>query len=366
MGANVLGAEDEPTLGRMERNFCSYFGVTPSLPKIKKKVPTIQNRERASVTTIRDVQTEMADSFKKEKLEEVYKKLAEIEKLKDESQSMIDALKIERSLELNTNSPVENSRSEGGLIFDFTKTPDANSFSLPAYFHKNMQSLQGNLPLTIFNRAWQQAASDNHVDYRKQDKEIEKYRGHPYPGEWTQSRFEWNENMDSFISSCRDTYRFVGFADALETHKKNVITIFKQQRSWVVAFRYDLTIRKATFAIRNPGESIPNPALEPPGLLNEIYYSARAQDDLNTEDNPYRKGGPKMGRNPYSDIVSESTSTVTNRQTAGPSSTYNNETNRYKPQSPYGNYRGKRFNPNYKKPELQKPDGKEKIREKKL
>lgn len=98
---------------------------------------------------------------------------------------------------------------------------------------------------------------------------MEKYRGHPYPGEWTQLRFEWSENMDTFISTCRNTYNFISLSEALETYKRNVITIFKQQRSWVLAFRYNLTIRKATFAIRNPGEAISNPALEPPGLLDE-------------------------------------------------------------------------------------------------
>lgn len=364
--ASLSRIHEGSNLGKMERNFCSYFGATPTLPKIKKRPVVIQIEQQRPETITKETTIEMSESVKNEKLKEVYARLAEIERLKEESQSMIDALKNERALEKSSTPPLDNSRSEGGLIFDFTKTPDANSFSLPAYFHKNMQCLQGILPLTIFNIAWQQAASDNHVDYRKQDKEIEKYRGHPYPGEWTQSRFEWNENMDSFIASCRDTYKFVGFAEALEMHKKNVIKIFKQQRSWVVAFRYDLTIRKATFAIRNPGEAIPNPALEPPGLLNEIYYSARAQDDLNTEDNPYRKGGPKVGRNPYSDIVTEATTMFPVRQATATSSSYVSDTFKNKPQSPYGNYRGKRFNPNYKKPEVPKGDGKEKAKEKRV
>lgn len=357
--------EDDSNLRKMERNFCDYFGATPSLPKIKKKSMAIRNEESRIETISEDTPMVMSESFKNEKLREFYARLKEIKKLKEESQAMIDALRNEKSVENQEKSTVKNSKSEGGLIFDFTKAPDANSFSLPAYFHKNMQVLQGILPLTIFNKAWQQAASDNHIDYRKQDKEVEKYRGHPYLGEWTQSRFKWNENIDSFINSCRETYKYVAFADALEIHKKNVITIFKQQRSWVVAFRYDLTIRKATFAIRNPGDSIPNPALEPPGLLNKIYYSARAQDDLNTEDNPYRKGGPKVGKNPYSDIMTESTASTSNYSAKLPQQpSYNSDPNRFKNQSTYGNYKGKRFNPNYKKPEPNKMEAKEKGKDK--
>lgn len=102
--------------------------------------------------------------------------------------------------------------------------------------------------------------------------------------------------------------------------------------------------------------------------LIEIYYSARAQDDLNTEDNPYRKGGAKVGKNPYSDIMTESAATISSHQTAHKPaySNFNNEANRSRPQSPYGNYRGKRFNPNYKNPDTQKIENKEKIKEKKV
>lgn len=245
---NPVGTASKQTEARKEpgappkRTLCDYFGATPTLPKIKK----IDQRGTSDQTVpirIQDNVQEMSDEVKAEKLKELYARIEEIEKLKNESQVIVNSLKNARlngevkSLQITASN---TSVSEGGLKFDFAKTPDSKSFSLPAYFHKNMQQLQGNLPLTIFNRAWQQAASDNHVDYRKQDKEVEKYRGLPYPGEWTQSRFEWSENFDNFISTCRDTYNYNSFADALETHKRNVTTIFKQQRSWVVAFRYDL------------------------------------------------------------------------------------------------------------------------------
>ncbi|EGG09406.1 uncharacterized protein MELLADRAFT_71222 [Melampsora larici-populina 98AG31] len=67
--------------------------------------------------------------------------------------------------------------------------------------------------------------------------------------------------MDNFIAMLREDYKFIAFADAMDVHKKNVYRIFKQQRSWVIAFKYDLTIRKAVFAVRNPDQKVPNPAL---------------------------------------------------------------------------------------------------------
>lgn len=359
------------TIGRMERDFCNYFGATPTLPKIKKNLPRTPANSQSMIEPTVNEKLGRTEEERLGKLKEVYTRLEEIEKLKLESQKLLESFKAEKNKAKEpTNEPAEQGKekTEGGLIFDFTKTPDSNSFGLPAYFHKNMQSLQGILPLTIFNRSWQQAASDNHIDYRKQDKETEKYKGHPYPGEWTQSRFEWNENFDSFVSSCRDSYKYVAFADALEIHKKNVITIFKQQQSWVIAFRYDLTIRKATFAIRNPGESIPNPALEPSGLLDEIYYAARSQNDLNTEDNPYRKGGPKFGRNPYSDIITEPTTYNANYQIGQRQNAprYNNGKINNRSQTPYGNYKGKRFNPNYKRTETNGGESEKKGADKKV
>ncbi|EGG09303.1 uncharacterized protein MELLADRAFT_61278 [Melampsora larici-populina 98AG31] len=314
----------------------------------------------------------MTEDERKEKLRQVQSRLEEIEELVRKS-AELTGLSTDEDTEMSDptemSKPLPNcSFEEGGLSFDFSKAADANAVGLPLFFHKNMQTLQGSLPLPIFNKLWQQAASDNHTDYKKSDKEIEKYRGHPFPGEWSQSRFEWNENFDTLVEMCRRVYKYYSFANALEIHKKNVIRIFKDQRSWVIAFRYDLTIRKATFAVRNPNDKIPNPALEPTGLVDEIYYAARAQGDLNLDDNPYRKGGPKFGRNPYADITSDPSSSNSSQgnATSGQSRPYSSGRTQPRSQGPYGNYKGKNFNPSYKRPEGNRSDnfkgkGKEKM-----
>ncbi|EGF98105.1 uncharacterized protein MELLADRAFT_69580 [Melampsora larici-populina 98AG31] len=170
--------------------------------------------------------------------------------------------------------------------------------------------------------------------------------------------------MENFIATLRDDYNFPGFADAMEVHRKNVYRIFREQRSWVIAFKYDLTIWKAVFAVRNPDKHVPNPSLEPVGLVNEIFYNARAQEDLNTDDNPYRKGGPKNGRNPYSDILTDPPTTLTfTRPVTGPTRHYieRKDKTQVKNNGPYGNYKGKNFNPNHQKPSTDnKGKGKEK------
>ncbi|EGG10743.1 uncharacterized protein MELLADRAFT_60269 [Melampsora larici-populina 98AG31] len=331
-------------LSTTENRYIEEFGGTTILPKIKKTNPAMGEEER------------------KKLLHEYQIRLAEHNLLLKESAKLAGIPLVDPSstiIEDGSTSLPNGSFEEGGLSFDFGKAPDASSLGLPLYFHKNMQVLQGSLPLTIFNKDWQQAASDNHTDYKKNDKEVEKYRGHPYPGEWSQSRFKWNENFDNLVETCRKVYKYAKFANALEVHKRNVIRIFKDQRSWVIAFRYDLTIRKATFAVRNPTDKIPNPALEPSGLVDEVYYSARAQGDLNSDDNPYRKGGPKFGRNPYADTTTDLNPTQSNHyvSVAGPSRQNNTGRNQAKNQGPYGNYRGKNFNPSYKRPDGTKLDG---------
>ncbi|EGG03044.1 uncharacterized protein MELLADRAFT_65902 [Melampsora larici-populina 98AG31] len=346
---------------QLEAEFRNMFGTSEKLPKIQKKTPATtksQTMEESEFTKAVNLLNDIRNG------KQPSSRIKEIIDLTDREDTPVPLINKTSSFTKSFNLP-EASFSEGGLQFDFSITPDANAQSLPLFFQKNMQLLQGQLPLTIFNRAWQQTASDNHVDYKKTEKEVEKYRGHPFPGEWTQSRFEWGENMENFITMLRDDYKFCGFADAMEVHRKNVIKIFKQQRSWVIAFKYDLTIRKVVFAVRNPDQKVPNPALEPEGLVNEIFYNARAQDDLNTEDNPYRKGGPKAGKNPYSDILTEfpTTSPSQTRNFTGPSRNYFDRKDKpqFKSSGPYGNYKGRNFDPNHRKvAEVQKGKGKEK------
>ncbi|EGG00190.1 uncharacterized protein MELLADRAFT_68028 [Melampsora larici-populina 98AG31] len=325
----------------MDKEYCEFFGATTVLPKIHK------------------ISAQMNEEQRKKKLHELQTRLAELKELEKKSKQIIDLTFSEDTPmpDFSDHTIVIPPRvivSEGGLKFNSGKAPDANSFGLPLFFHKNMQLLQGSLPLTIFNKDWQQAASDNHTDYKKSDKEIERYRGHPFPGEWSQSCFKWGENFDNLVETCRKVYKYNTFANDLEIHRRKVIKIFKDQRSWtrlltVVAFRYDLTIRKATFAIRNPNDSVPNPSIEPVGLVEEIYCSARAQGDLNLDDNPYRRGGLKAGRNPYSDINTNPPGPQAS-SVAGPSQS-NYKRSQGKSQSPYGNYKGKNFNPNYKRPD---------------
>ncbi|EGG13108.1 uncharacterized protein MELLADRAFT_86908 [Melampsora larici-populina 98AG31] len=343
---------------RLEAEFRNMFGTSEKLPQIQKKHHLVDKEGKSNDPT--------RPNEKSGDTTQGPTGIDRVIDLTDKEDSPVSLFNKTHSVTKSFKLP-ESTFSENGLSFDFSITPDANAQSLPLFFQKNMQTLQGQLPLTIFNKAWQQTASNNHVEYKKGEKEIEKYRGYPFPGEWTQSRFEWGDNMDNFISMLREDYKFTGFADAMEIHKKNVHNIFRQQRSWVIAFKYDLTIRKAVFAVRNPDQKVPNPALEPVGLVNEIFYTARAQEDLNTDDNPYRKGGPKAGKYPYSDVLTDAPAPSTLAKTnVGPSRNYieKKDKQQFRTSGPYGNYKGRNFNPNHNRNDNSKDNVKGKGKEK--
>ncbi|KAA1069368.1 hypothetical protein PGT21_022365 [Puccinia graminis f. sp. tritici] len=86
----------------------------------------------------------------------------------------------------------------------FTPFFDKNILESP-FFDKNILELKGPLPLTIFNKAWQDAALAYHTEKRPKtdDNSTEKglrYTGLPYPSvgqNWARERGLWK---DKFIS----------------------------------------------------------------------------------------------------------------------------------------------------------------------
>ncbi|KAH9820533.1 hypothetical protein DFH28DRAFT_1120848 [Melampsora americana] len=274
------------------------------------------------------------------------------------TRSETEGLDLPGSKEQSTQ---EGTFTQGGIQFDFSKPPNSNLLGLLAFFHKSMTELQGTLSLKIFNKSWQQAASDNHVDYKKKDHKTHMYQGFPYAGEWSQLKSDWTDNMEEFILAL-SAYGFVELANSFESHQKKVNTIAKERGWWVVAFTYNLRIRKAIFAFRNPGVVVPNPAIEPIGLVDKIYHNVQSNGDLPFRDNPYRKGGEKERKSPYLDLpavtatLSSHPSSFQNHPSGGAHRTFGDRN-----LARNGGYQGKNFYPNFKtKPYGNRDKGKDK------
>jgi hypothetical protein len=114
---------------------------------------------------------------------------------------------------------------EGGLSFYVSSVNTFQDMGLPTFFGKNMKELKGPLPLTIFNKKWQDVAILFHTDKKSKSdgssKTKDKYTGLKFQSEWEQSFSDWTINHRAFHLSLKDVYRFPTFAGWLLIHKAN-------------------------------------------------------------------------------------------------------------------------------------------------
>ncbi|KAA1107497.1 hypothetical protein PGT21_015785 [Puccinia graminis f. sp. tritici] len=100
-----------------------------------------------------------------------------------------------------------------GIKFIWANTNSHNDGSFTPYFHKNLLELKGPIPLTIFNKAWQEEALSYHSKNRPNnneslaDKNL-RYHGLAVPDEWLQSFSDWTLNHRCFHETIRDRYNY--------------------------------------------------------------------------------------------------------------------------------------------------------------
>lgn len=165
-----------------------------------------------------------------------------------ESQS--DASTVKRSITNLETSPhpaasLDVVITEGGLSFIPGAITSHTDVGFTPYFDRNLKELKGPLPLTIFNKNWQDLANSYHVEKRVKtdnlNKDITTYTGYPYPHEMTQTYAAWNVSFRNFVSLLRDVYNFKTFAKWAEAHQANV-EFYHERDNWMTAFRYVLRV----------------------------------------------------------------------------------------------------------------------------
>ncbi|PLW18478.1 hypothetical protein PCASD_19529 [Puccinia coronata f. sp. avenae] len=148
------------------------------------------------------------------------------------------------SIESNTDSKVKVLEYVDGSVpthFDIGFTP---------FFNKNIKELRGPLPLTIFNKDWQEDAMNFHSSKKaKSDKKEGIYSGFEYPNEWTQSFATWTSNFRNFLITYRDIYKNKEMGKWIEKHKTNVNQLISDD-GFMVGFRYDMWVRQNAFAYK--------------------------------------------------------------------------------------------------------------------
>ncbi|OAV91039.1 hypothetical protein PTTG_12030, partial [Puccinia triticina 1-1 BBBD Race 1] len=143
---------------------------------------------------------------------------------------------------------------EGDLEFAVNKTNSHKDVGFTPYFDKNLKELRAPLPLTIFNKKWQDRAILHYAEKRPKGEESgsksrNRYTGLPYPSEWVQSFSEWTTNHQGFYIALRDVYQFRTFAGWVLIHKGHCDQILARH-GFMAALRYDVNVRSTVFAHR--------------------------------------------------------------------------------------------------------------------
>ncbi|KAA1121496.1 hypothetical protein PGTUg99_029534 [Puccinia graminis f. sp. tritici] len=153
-----------------------------------------------------------------------------------------------------------------GINFIWANTNSHNDGGFTPYFHKNLLKLKGLIPLTIFNKAWQEEALSHHSKNRPKTKESSAkknlwYHGLAIPDEWLQSFSDWTLNHQCFYETIKDRYNYPVLAKWLLLPKGNCEKLQKKH-GFMVALCYDIRIRNNAFAFsveKNGVESFSKP-----------------------------------------------------------------------------------------------------------
>ncbi|KAA1127095.1 hypothetical protein PGTUg99_021150 [Puccinia graminis f. sp. tritici] len=202
---------------------------------------------------------------------------------------------------LTTANTSKKSSEKTSIIFVRGSLPKHFDVGFTPYFDKNIKELRGPIPLTIFDKKWQEDAIQYHTNKRsKGDEKDGNYTGFEYPNEWTQTFAKWTSNHRNFHITFRDMYNYPDFAEWILEHKTNVDRIISED-GFLVGFRYDLIIRQNAFSYQvktEQGTSAVDISIFWKEVKREAWKVTRNLEELDYSDNPYAFGGPKFNFDP--------------------------------------------------------------------
>ncbi|KAA1097283.1 hypothetical protein PGT21_001804 [Puccinia graminis f. sp. tritici] len=190
--------------------------------------------------------------------------------------------------------------TEGDLVYAIGTVTNHNSVGFATFLDENIRKLRSPLPLTIFNRKWQQRAMAHHLDRRQRSDESSGdkdksggYKGFAFVQEWTQTYAQWTRNHRAFCKTLHDVYKIIKFSKLLATHKNNCDDI-TEEFGFMVAFRYDMEVRSNTFSHRITDEevknAIPDISQRKESVVEQCYNVCRNFGELEWEENLYAPG----------------------------------------------------------------------------
>ncbi|EFP92659.2 uncharacterized protein PGTG_18837 [Puccinia graminis f. sp. tritici CRL 75-36-700-3] len=218
-------------------------------------------------------------------------------------------------------APVEPATSkkffltEGDLVYAIGSVTNHNSVGFAPFLDENIRKLRSPLPLTIFNRKWQQRAMAHHLDRRQKSDESSNdrdksggYKGFAFVQEWTQTYAQWTRNHRAFRKTLNDVYKIIEFSKLLGTHKNNCNDI-TEEFGFMVAFRYDMEVRNNTFSHRITDEdvknAIPDISQRKESVVEQCYNQCRNFGELEWEENLYAPGLSHSNHDPLTGCLKQ-------------------------------------------------------------
>ncbi|KAI7947494.1 hypothetical protein MJO28_009402 [Puccinia striiformis f. sp. tritici] len=276
----------------------------------------------------------------------------------------------EASIEiLGQSSDVQETRRERGTIpllsenqieFASEEVNTHKDVGFTPYFDKNLCELRGPIPLTIFNKKWQDRAIVYHAEKRtKSDNgSLEgrlRYTGYPYPSEWTQTFGEWTANHQGFYKTLRDVYLFTTFAKWVSTHKEHCDRIVAKN-GFMAGLRYDVNVRTNVFAYRvmvNGKAAVADISIFRRDIFEDVYLDARHFSELGLADNPYASNGARADWDPLTGAPKNAPRFPNQKNNSSRPSDDSNQPGQNGQRQKKGGYQGKNFNPDFAKQKSQ-------------
>ncbi|PLW31648.1 hypothetical protein PCANC_20369 [Puccinia coronata f. sp. avenae] len=115
---------------------------------------------------------------------------------------------------------------DGELTYAIGKVTNHNNIGFTPYLDEDICKLCGPLPLTIFNKKWQQKAIAQHLEKRTRksasvSQTTISYKGFPFTPEWDMNFAAWTNNHQGFYKTLLNVYGNSKFATLLKAHKEH-------------------------------------------------------------------------------------------------------------------------------------------------
>ncbi|EGG02874.1 uncharacterized protein MELLADRAFT_109772 [Melampsora larici-populina 98AG31] len=216
--------------------------------------------------------TMKGDSSAAAKYLKVYESLSNLDlsNLRPVTKRATSANPVMSDIDVRPEGKTDGGIFENGMWFFPNRITNYQNHSYTPYFDRNIKELCYPIPLTIFDKDWQNKSMGYHAKKKIKSVEgelkTEAYTGLPYADEWLLDYGDWSIHYNGYINALRNA-KFTRFVDWSLAHKLNVEKVMSEM-GWLTA-------------------------------LNQLPLNRFCLlDETSFQKNPYVEGGERQGWDP--------------------------------------------------------------------